>query len=327
MVIQKSVLGKGLASLLPGAVGTVPEVLIQEHEPMMFTKEFKEKEISTKDRHSGISLVSPQEIQVNPYQPRRSFSDTSLQELAQSIEANGIIQPLIVRKTKEGQYELIAGERRLRAAQKLNLKQVPIVLKKSTDRESLELALIENIQREDLNCVDEALAYFQLNEEFQLTQEEIAKRVGKERATVANALRLLRLPDEILADLRQGILSAGHGKVLLSLEERALKLQLRALIIAQHWSVREAEAWVQAQKEQALSKDSSEKQSQQTSRVGTAFSRRMKQLSQELTHYWSAQVEVQGSDKKGKIVIYYHTQEELDRLIEDMHTRRSGTSE
>ncbi|NDD92731.1 ParB/RepB/Spo0J family partition protein, partial [bacterium] len=191
---QKTVLGKGLASLLPGAAASIsatPSAAPSNHAGLM---------AGNQDRHPGIALLPVDELSVNDYQPRRSFDDSTLQELAQSIKTNGLIQPLIVRRTTSG-YQLIAGERRLRASKLAGLRQVPVVVRRSTDREALEMALIENIQREDLNCIDEALAYRQLMEEFQLTQEEAATRVGKERASVANHLRLLRLPEEIVNDL------------------------------------------------------------------------------------------------------------------------------
>ena len=143
-------------------------------------------------------------IIVNPFQPRREFDPKALDELSQSILENGLIQPLVVRRVEKG-YELIAGERRFRASKKAGLKHVPVVIRKTTDREMLELALIENIQREDLNCVEVSLAYFQLSQEFNLTQEEISKKVGKDRASVANYLRLLRLPEVVLESLKKAI--------------------------------------------------------------------------------------------------------------------------
>src|ERR1035437_454065 len=191
---NKSVLGKGLASLLPGSTGTTSVILnsIPNEQPGL-----------NRDRHMGISVINVDEIKANEFQPRREFDETALQELAQSIRENGLIQPLIVRR-KDDHYELIAGERRLRASKIAGLKMVPVVMRKSTDREALELAIVENIQREDLNCVDEGLAYFQLMQEFQLSQEELAKRMGKDRATIANALRILKLSDFILNELKIG---------------------------------------------------------------------------------------------------------------------------
>ncbi len=228
---QKSVLGKGLASLLPGAMAPLPTTSAETSQAQQSAASAASAagaatpvmESGNKDRHPGISLAMIDEIQVGAFQPRREFDEAAIEDLAQSIRSNGIIQPLVVRKTAEG-YELIAGERRLRAAKKAGLKQIPIVIRRSTDREVLELALIENIQRQDLNCVEEAMAYFQLSQDFSLTQEEVATRVGKDRTTIANHLRLLRLPEVILDDLKTNRMSFGHGKVLLGLEDNALRL-------------------------------------------------------------------------------------------------------
>ncbi|RYZ83482.1 MAG: ParB/RepB/Spo0J family partition protein, partial [Proteobacteria bacterium] len=196
--------------------------------------------LQNKDRIPGVGFASIEEIVANQYQPRRDFEESSLQELAQSIRSNGILQPLVVRKGPYG-YQLIAGERRLRAAKIAGLKQVPILIRKSTDKEALELALIENIQRQNLNCVDEALAYLQLMDEFHLTQEEVSERVGKERSTIANFIRILRLPEAVIDDLKRKVLSYGHGKALLSLEDQDARLMARKKIVEDKLSVRATE--------------------------------------------------------------------------------------
>jgi ParB family chromosome partitioning protein len=295
---QKSVLGKGLASLLSGAVAADP------------------LDTGNRDRHPGISFASIDEIQVNPYQPRKEFDEAALEELTQSIRANGVIQPLIVRKVGNA-YQLIAGERRLRAAKRAELKQVPIVIRKSTDRESLEIALIENIQRQDLNCIDEALAYLQLMQEFALTQEEVSTRVGKERATVANHLRLLKLPQPIQEDLKGEKLTFGHGKVLLSLDADELRMKLRAEILTQALSVRESERRAAEMKGEAPRPASAPHEEMPE----TPLQKRLQQLSQDLTRCWSAKVDVQGNEKKGKIVIHYNSPVELERLLEAMQNQ------
>jgi len=308
---QKPTLGKGLASLFPGAppagapASAVPAGAVAAG-PATPTP----PEVPGRDRHPGISVIHPDEIVANPYQPRRDFEDEPLEELAQSIRANGIIQPLVVRKTPQG-YELIAGERRLRAAKKVGLKQVPIVIRKSTDRESLELALIENIQRQNLNCIDEALAYFQLMQDFQMTQEEVAQRVGKERATVANYVRLLRLPEAIIDDLKRSLLSFGHGKALLSLEDLELRLQARKVIIEKRLSVRDTEALVdQMKKGAASSAEPSAAPAPQSKLQG-----RLATLASDLGRQWGTKVDVKGSERRGKIVIQYSSRQELDRLL------------
>ncbi|MCM2277989.1 MAG: ParB/RepB/Spo0J family partition protein [Oligoflexia bacterium] len=278
-------------------------------------------ELPNKDRHPGISLALLEEIHTNPYQPRRDFDENAIEELAQSIRANGIIQPLIVRKRAQGGgWELIAGERRMRAAKVAGLKQVPIVIRRSTDRESLELALVENIQRQNLNCIDEALAYAQLAEDFTLTQEEVATRVGKERATVANYMRLLRLPEAVIDDLKKQILSFGHGKALLGVDDNDVRLQIRAQIVEKRLSVRDTEALV----DQYKSKKGSEAESAQPAlptKPISALAARMFALSQELTRHWSARVDVKGSERRGKIVIHYASRRELERILETMKNR------
>lgn len=278
----------------------------------------QQPEVSNKDRIPGIAMVAIEQIRANTRQPRRDFDASALEELAASIRANGIIQPLVVRKHPEGHYELIAGERRLRASKIAGLKHVPIVVRRSTDRESLEIALVENIQRQNLNCVDEALAYFQLMEDFSLTQEEVATRVGKDRATVANYLRLLRLPQEIIADLKTGALSFGHGKALLSIEEPELRLRARAQILEKHLSVRDTEALVEELKQAA--REAPTATPTQRKELSPLKSRLLG-LAQDLTRQWSTRVEVKGSERRGKIVIHYATRQELDRLLESMQNR------
>lgn len=271
-----------------------------------------------RDRHPGISLATIDEIVANEYQPRRDFDNSTLEELAQSIRANGIIQPLVVRKTSQG-YQLIAGERRLRAAKIAGLRQVPIVIRKSTDREALELALIENIQRQNLNCIDEALAYFQLMQDFTMTQEEVANRVGKERATVANYLRLLRLPEPIIDDLKRQILTFGHGKALLSTDDNEVRLRARAEIVAKRLSVRDAEALVNALKRQSQGEAATANPAPVSSANLNTSKGRLSSLAQDLTRSFSTKVEIKGSEKRGKIVVHFASRQELDRILAAMH--------
>jgi len=326
-VAQKQVLGKGLASLFPGvaaagASASVPASPVPAGATVVAPAPGQQQqELSNRDRHPGISLAAVDEIQVNQYQPRRDFDQAALEELAQSIRANGIIQPLIVRKTALGAYELIAGERRLRASKLAGLKHVPIVIRRSTDREALELALIENIQRQDLNCVDEALAYFQLVQDFSLTQEEVAVRVGKERATIANTLRLLRLPEAVLDDLKKQVLTPGHGKALLALEDNDARLRARAQILEKRMSVRDTEALVEQIKQQQAAQDTGVPM-MQTEKPVTALQSRLQNLSQELTRQWSQKIEIRGSERRGKIVLHYASRQELDRLIETMQNQK-----
>ncbi|WP_255592175.1 ParB/RepB/Spo0J family partition protein [Thermosulfurimonas sp. F29] len=211
-------LGRGLAALLPEAEGE-------------------------------LRMVSPDAIVPSPFQPRRKFSEEELARLADSIREKGVLQPLLVREIAPGTYELVAGERRLRAAKMAGLSEVPVLVKALSDEEALSVALIENLQREDLNPLEEAEGYRRLMEEFGFTQEEIARRVGKDRSTVANALRLLRLPEEIREDLWEGRLSAGHARALLALEDRELMLTAREEILRRGLSVRETERLVKRLRE------------------------------------------------------------------------------
>jgi ParB family transcriptional regulator, chromosome partitioning protein len=267
-------------------------------------------------RIPGISMANVDEIQTNPFQPRREFDEAAIEELAQSIRTNGIIQPLVVRKTAEG-YQLIAGERRLRASKLAGLKQIPIVIRRSSDREAMEVAIIENIQRQDLNCVDEALAYMNLLREHSLTQEEVAERLGKDRATIANFLRILRLPDQIIQDLRAEKYSFGHAKAILGLEDDSLRMKIREQILAKGWSVRETEAAVLALKSPDFGSNSEEKITEKT-----PIQKRFAQLSQDLTHHWSAKVEIKGTEKKGKITFSYGSRSELDRILDQLQNRK-----
>jgi ParB family chromosome partitioning protein len=330
-VAQKPALGKGLASLFPGVAPTPSAAAAAAPAAAPATETQGTGAVSAgsalpvmpqgnpgnHDRHPGISMANLDEIRVNQYQPRRDFDDHALEELAQSIRSNGIIQPLVVRKGNNGEYQLIAGERRLRAAKLVGLKQVPIVIRRSTDREALELALIENIQRQNLNCIDEALAYFQLIQDFNLTQEETAQRVGKDRATVANFLRLLRLPEAIIDDLKRQILSFGHGKALLALEDNDQRLRARATIVEKHLSVREAEALVTQMKQGG---EASAAAATPAKALPPAKNRFMA-LAQELTRHWATRVELKGNERRGKIMIHYSSRQELDRILEAMQNK------
>lgn len=321
---SKQVLGKGLASLLTaagvdnvisgsGAVAAGPPIIPPPAPEIAINT-------SSKDRVPGILLLNTDEITANTFQPRREFQEQPLDELAQSVRENGIIQPLVVRKVND-RYELIAGERRLRAAKKAGLKQVPVVIRRSTDKESLQLAVIENVQRENLNCIDEALAYFQLLNEFSMTQEEIAHQVGKDRATVANFLRLLRLPQAVIDDLKIGRLSFGHGKALLGIEDSNLLQKLANEIIENGLSVRAAELRVQAVKEGQITGDSYTPPATGSS-SSTPLKLRMQNLSTELTQHWMTRVECKGSDRRGKIVIHYGKRDELDRILHALQSNQ-----
>jgi len=313
---NKSVLGKGLASLLPGSANaSTPgqpaggsNVFLNSAPLGRPNVDPNEQPGMNRDRHMGISVIDINEIKANEFQPRRDFDETALQELAQSIRENGLIQPLIVRKNGEN-YELIAGERRLRASKIAGLKTVPIVMRKSTDREALELAIVENIQREDLNCVDEGLAYFQLMQEFQLSQEELAKRMGKDRATIANALRILKLSDFILSQLKKGNLSRGHAKALLSIEDVSDREVLAKEILEKNLSVRQTEKTAQDKKTALAPKKPEPKKS-----AKNLINPDLMRLTQLLTRKYMTKVEVKG-DQAGEIQIHFSSPEEMNRIV------------
>lgn len=297
----KSVLGKGLASLLPPTITPPTGAIVHPQQ--------QEQQIQNKDRHPGISVLSVDDIHANEFQPRRDFDQSAIDELAQSIRENGLIQPLIVRKNGE-RYELIAGERRLRASKLAGLKSVPVVIRKSTDREALELAIVENIQREDLNCVDEGLAYFQLMQEFQLSQEELSKKMGKDRATIANALRILKLSDFILAELKKGSLSRGHAKALLAVEDTIERETLAKEILEKSLSVRQAERTAQEKKQFHKSTSPVLKSS-----TGNAIDPGLMKLTQDLTRRYMSKVEIKGSLSSGQIMIQFSSKDELNRIF------------
>ena len=326
----KSVLGKGLASLLPGAsnssvnqgnqqnsqqnhsLNTAPlgsNLGAQAPRPHV---DAKEQPGLNRDRHPGIAVIAVDEIKANEFQPRRDFDEQALQELAQSSRENGLIQPLIVRKNGDN-FELIAGERRLRASKIAGLKMVPVVIRKSTDREALELAIVENIQREDLNCVDEGLAYFQLMQEFQLSQEELAKRMGKDRATIANALRILKLSDFILVELKKGNLYRGHAKALLSIEDTTDRERLAKEVLEKSLSVRQTEKTAQEKKSLVASQKET---ASVPSSTGNKIDADLMKLTHGLTKHYMTKVEIKGTQKTGQIQIHYSSKEELNRIFD-----------
>jgi ParB family chromosome partitioning protein len=214
----------------------------------------------------------------------------------------------VVRRGEDNKLHLIAGERRLRASKLAGLKQVPIVLRKSSDKERLELALIENIQREDLNCVEVALSYFQLSEDFRLTQEEIAKRVGKDRGSVANHMRLLKLPESILDDLRKSVLTFGHGRALLSVVDPVKRIEIRNSIVEKSLSVRETERMVA---ETLLGNAPQGKEDEKEISPAKA---ELKEFSERLGRALGTRVKTKGDKYRGSIVIDYFSKEDLDRI-------------
>ena len=239
----------------------------------------------------------------NPYQPRQVVQDTALDELVQSIGEKGVLQPIVAIRTEApDQYQILAGERRWRAARKAGLAQVPVLLRETTPAEVLEIALIENIQRQDLNCIEEALAYRRLQEEFHLTQEDIAQRVGKNRTTVTNLLRLLHLPPDIQEDVLNGRLAMGHARALLSLPGPEEQRKVRDVILDRHLSVRQTEQLVLRRE----SPDSRRQAEQDPAAL---------RWQESLQTHLHTKVRVLKRGQRGTITITFTSEEELHRLI------------
>lgn len=265
--------------------------------------------IQTKGSQS-IGEIEIALIEANPNQPRREFSQESLQELADSIKELGIIQPITLRKTSEGKYQIIAGERRFRASQLAGKTTIPAYIVKADEEETMEMALIENIQREDLNALEIALAYQQLIEQHNLSQEQLSKRVGKGRATIANFLRLLRLPATVQVALKEKKIDMGHARALLSLESPAAQINLFHEIEEKGYSVREVEEIVRHMKEEG------ETQPKERKSLPKQQSPEFHQLKKQLTHFFQAPVQLTCSAKgSGKISIKFKNEQELERII------------
>jgi len=270
-------LGKGLSALIPEADN------LTEGEGTYF--------------QCPIEAIEP-----NPYQPRMVFQDAELEDLARSIREKGVLTPLLVSKGEKG-YRLIAGERRWRAAQKAGLERVPVVVRETTPVESLELALIENIHRQDLNPIEEALAYKKWLETSETTQEALAKAIGRDRSTITNMLRLLKLPKNIQKDVMEGRISMGHARVLAGVPNGADQLKLHALILQKGLSVRQAEDLIKKSKGRGKSKKA----------IPDAY---MQSLADSLKRSLGTKVDIVKKGKQGKVVIHFYSDDELDRLLE-----------
>lgn len=273
-------------------------------EALIVDTEIPAVEPATGPTTDGVAYIDINDIKPNRNQPRKRFDADRLQELADSISEHGVIQPLIVRLADNG-YELVAGERRWRAARLAGLKSVPCLLRELTEEENALVAIIENMQREDLNPVEEAEGLNRMIDNFGLTQEQVSKSVGKSRPYITNSLRLLKLPAEIKEMLSQGSLTAGHGRALLSVSQEKEQLTIAHKIVAEGLSVRLVEAMVQ--KKQGT-KAPAHKHAERDAN--------MLQLERELKEKLGTKVKINMSGKKGKIEIEYYSREELERLIE-----------
>ena len=273
---------RGLGSLIPG---------IEEGWP---------------ERPEGVQYVLVDDISANPYQPRRHYDADKLAELADSMRAHGVVQPLVVRARDSG-YELIAGERRLTAARQAGLRQVPVVVRECTEQEMLELALVENLQREDINCIEAGMAYRRLMDEFGATQEQVAARIGKSRPAVANTLRLLTLPERVQESLLDGRITEGHGRALLALDDPEAVIALCERIERNGLSVRQAEAMVKP-------KSTPQDVSRETSDSKHQLDANIRSIQDRLREILGTKVAIHTRGEAGTIEIEYYSQEDLDRV-------------
>jgi ParB family chromosome partitioning protein len=276
--MESKALGKGLAALIP--------------------------ERNEENKNEATTYLETKSIRGNSLQPRTNYDDEKLNELKASIKEKGVLQPILVRKRGE-HYEVVAGERRLRAAQALNLEKVPVIIKDVTDQEAFVIALIENIQREELNPIEEAEAYRKMIEEFGYTQDKIAQSVGKDRSTVSNLLRILNLPVEMRKSIYKGELSAGHARALLSVDLPTERERLFILTIKKGISVRELENLIQSKAKKGTRHAGAQK----------GKDHEIVALEEELQRALGTKVRVMSQRKRGKIVIEYYSLDDLDRII------------
>ena len=294
MVAKKSGLGKGLDALIPA--GNKRTVEKKNSEPVIIEKVVEKK---------GVETLKITEVEPNREQPRKNFNEDALLELADSIKQYGVIQPLIVQK-KADHYEIIAGERRWRAAKMAGIKEIPVIIKDYSDQQVMEISLIENIQREDLNPIEEATAYKNLMEEFHLKQDEIAEKVSKSRTTVTNSMRLLKLDKRVQQMMIDDMISAGHARTLISIEDPDAQYNIATKIFDEKLSVRETEKLVKLLQKPEVKKEKVEK-------VNSFI---YKDIEEKMKAILGTKVTVDHkSNNKGKISIEYYSNEELERIL------------
>ncbi|MFN2395450.1 MAG: ParB/RepB/Spo0J family partition protein [Bacteroidales bacterium] len=301
MNAKKRALGKGLSALLdtPGA-------------------EVQPRYDIEKDLHAvgTVAHVPLKLIESNPFQPRTDFDEESLQELAASIKEQGVIQPVTIRKMDDGKFQLISGERRCKAAHLADLTEIPAYIRAADDQQMREMAIVENIQRENLNPIEIALGYQQLIEDYKLTQEVLSERLGKSRSSISNHLRLLKLPGDIQIGLRQEMISMGHARTLVAVDDVQTQLEIFQDIIAQGLSVRDVEEIV---KNLAESRES-EKGNVNKKPTGSSDSKKYTELQKSLTDFYGSKVQVKArAGGKGAIVINFSSEEDLERILKLVH--------
>lgn len=295
---KKTVLGRGLGALL------------ESNDTTERKRDSQNPAVGSASVGSTVLNIPLENIEVNPFQPRSTFEEESLNELADSIKIHGVIQPITVRKAENNKYQLIAGERRLRASKLAGKKEIPAYIRTASDQESIEIALIENIQREDLNPLEIAINYKRLQDECDLTQEQLAERLGKNRSTVTNFMRLLKLPPDVQAGLRDGKISMGHAKALMSITDLPTLLAAYKEVTAKGLSVRQVEELVKNYEKPT-------KKPGAIAKKGPEMPMGIKKWQDQLMNSLSTKVTINRSkDGKGEIVIRFYSDDDLERLIE-----------
>ncbi len=293
--MSKKALGKGLDALL-------------SPEPQ---KVDGDRDTIRRGEESGVIFIPLSEVVPNPDQPRKAFKEESLDELAESIREKGIIQPIIAEKAEEGTYRIIAGERRYRAAKKAELHHIPVIIRSFTQEEKLEIALIENVQRDDLTPIEEAQAYYHLMDVTGINQEDVARRVGKKRSTIANSLRLLKMPEDMQSALSEGRITPGHARAILSVVNPAEQKLLFDRIVEKNLSVREAE------RQAGMLNDGKRNEKKDgPARSAGQKSPELITVEQQLVEHLGTKVVIRGSNNRGKVEIEYYSSDDLERLYE-----------
>jgi ParB family chromosome partitioning protein len=282
--MNKKALGKGLSALIP---------------------EGPPQETELPHLETGVVYLKTTQIRPSPFQPRIDFNQEKQNDLIASIKEKGFLQPVLVRKTDDG-YELIAGERRLRAAKALSISEIPAIVKIVKDEEAMIISLIENIQREELNPIEEAHAFQRLIDDFNFTQDHVAQQVGKDRATVSNMMRLLKLPQEIQNSISEGIISMGHARALLSLENLSEQIKLFQDIISNQLSVREIESLVKTKT----------KHHKKRSAASAQKDPYVRDIEEDLQRFLATKVRIVATRKRGKVIIDFYSPQDLERIVE-----------
>lgn len=316
---QRMALGRGLSALVstaPAVPLVPPPFPVNDLDDILVQKSAAPDATSLKDL--GVTFLDIARLTANPHQPRQVFTDAEIQELSESIKTLGVLQPIVVRPLETG-FQIVAGERRFRAAQLAQLAQVPVIIKELTDRESLEIGIVENVQRQNLNALEEAKAYQRLIDEFSLTAGEVAERVGKDRVTISNIVRILRLPPAVQEMVSDGRISLGHAKAILTVKEPSAQINLATKVVSESLSVRALEAIVSRSVVLAPPKKTS------IEKVASPQQSPHPDLEDRLRNTLGTKVSVHRVKQGGSIELHFYSDAELDRLV-DYLTSERGTS-